>query len=58
MLELPVPDKNNCWIKFIIEMNPGSVKTFFLKIGVWAYPMKTEHFCSQVVPTNLDMFRS
>ena len=25
---------------------------------VRAYPMKTEHFCSQVVPTNLDLFRS
>ena len=25
---------------------------------VRAYPMKTEYFCSQVVPNNLHMFRS
>ena len=39
----------------IIQM---AVKKSLRKILLRAYPMKTEHFCSQVVPTNLDLFRS
>ena len=43
------------------DWNPAQevpIRDSSMRRTVRAYPMKTEHFCSQVVPTFLDRFRS